>query len=175
MIECRLQAAARSAGINWQGRAKGARSEKEGGAVRLLVGRPRRGNNRIPGNRARRAGLGAFAAEVRVSALQLLQSDTNPCSNRKHVRARTCFRGPSLCLNQTPYPRASKACYTCLSTAEDRSPDALATPEPIGLPKKNQKSVSSYRIAVTTFGDGSLVGEGKRRTHARDRLFWDIR
>jgi hypothetical protein len=103
--------------------------------------------------------------------LQLLQSDTNPCSNRKHVRALTCFRGPSLCLNQIPYPRASKACQTCLSTAEGRSPDALATPRPIGLPQKNQKGVSSCRIAVTTLGDGSLVGQGKRRMHARGSPF----
>ena len=51
-----------------------------------LVGRPRRGDNRIPGNLARRASPGAFAAEVRVSALQLLPTDTNPRSNRRPSR-----------------------------------------------------------------------------------------
>jgi len=188
--------------------------------VHHLVGRPRRGDNRIPGNLARRASPGAFVAEVRVSALQLLPSDTNPRSNRrrpeglasafrrplaecrspealesprgvacfqgplantalqprlgpcKHVRALTCFRGPSLCLNQTPYPRASKACHTCLSTGRTSFPGSC---RPTGCQEKNQKSVSSCQVAVTTLGDGSLVGQGKRRMHARDRLFWDIR
>ena len=142
-----------SASIIGKARPTGLGPKKMEEAVRHLVGRLCRGDSRIPDGRARRAGPGAFAAEVRVSALQLLQSDTNPRSSRKHLRALTHFRGPSLCLNQTRTPGPRKHATHACPLAEGRSPDALATPLPIGLAPKNQKSVSSCRIAVTTLGD----------------------
>jgi len=61
--------------------------------MRHLVGRLRRGDHHIPGGRARRAGPGTFAAEVRVSALQLLQSDANLRSNRRRPGSRRSICG----------------------------------------------------------------------------------
>jgi hypothetical protein len=120
-------------------RANGARAETDGGAVRHLVGRPRRGDNRTPGNRARRGGRRTFAAEVRVSVLQLLQGDTNPRSNRHR-------------------PRGSAIDFRCRPLVECRSPEAL---EALGRLVWRQKTKKVSRPAGSLLQRLATMPSGK--------------
>ena len=135
-----------------------------------LLDRPSRGDTAsraaVPDALAR----GAFAAEVRVSAVQLLPSDTNLRSNRRRppgVGER--FAGPG------SSERASgRACALFFYWPEGRSPDALEARRPIGLPQKTKKVSHPAGSLLQRLATVHSSARGKRRMDARDRLFWDI-
>jgi len=77
-------------------------------------------------------------------------------------------------------PRALRSCpfraqNTRLAVPQGCSARPRALRPPVNFSKK---SVPFRRVAVTTFGDGSFlghVGQEKRRTNARNHLFWYFR